>query len=48
MTEQQKRTAARMQYLAEQINEQQSRARALSQTDLEQKNTEQILEASPP
>ena len=47
MTEQQKRTAARMQYLAEQINEQQSRAKALSQTDPEPESTEQTLEASP-
>ena len=36
MTEQQKRTAARMQQLAEQINEQQSQATALSQIDPEQ------------
>lgn len=46
MTEQQKRTAARMQYLAEQINEQQSRAKALSQSDLEPQSTEQTQEAS--
>ena len=36
MTEQQKRTAARMQYLAEQINEQQSQATALSPSEPEQ------------
>ena len=47
MTEQQKRTAARMHYLAEQINEQQSRAKALSQTDQEPESTEQTPEASP-
>ena len=46
MTEQQKRTAARMQYLAEQINEQQSRAKVASQSDLEPQSTEQTLEAS--
>ena len=46
MTEQQKRTAARMQYLAEQINEQQSRAKVASQSDQEQKSTEQTPEAS--
>ena len=41
MTEQQKRMAARYH-----LNEQQSRAKALSQSDLEQKSTEQTLEAS--
>ena len=44
MTEQQKRMAARY----HQLNEQQSRAKVLSQSDLEQKSTEQTLEASPP
>ena len=44
MTEQQKRMAARY----HQLNEQQSQAKALSQSDLEQKSTEQTLEASPP
>ena len=43
MTEQQKRMAARY----HQLNEQQSQAKALSQSDLEQKSTEQTLEASP-
>ena len=42
MTEQQKRMAARY----HQLNEQQSQAKALSQSDLEQKSTEQTLEAS--
>ena len=46
MTEQQKPTGARMQQLAEQINEQQSRAKVASQSDQEQKSTEQTLEAS--
>ena len=44
MTEQQKRMAARY----HQLNEQQSQAKASSQSDLEQKSTEQTLEASPP
>ena len=43
MTEQQKRMAARY----HQLNEQQSQAKASSQSDLEQKSTEQTLEASP-
>ena len=43
MTEQQKRMAARL----HQLNEQQSQAKASSQSDLEQKSTEQTLEASP-
>ena len=42
MTEQQKRMAARYH-----LNEQQSQAKASSQKDLEQKSTEQTLEASP-
>ena len=42
MTEQQKRMAARL----HQLNEQQSQAKASSQKDLEQKSTEQTLEAS--
>ena len=42
MSEQQKRMAARY----HQLNEQQSQATALSQSDLEQKSTEQTLEAS--
>ena len=42
MTEQQKRMAARYH-----LNEQQSQAKASSQSDLEQKSTEQTLEASP-
>ena len=41
MSEQQKRMAARYH-----LNEQQSQATALSQSDLEQKSTEQTLEAS--
>ena len=43
MTEQQKRMAARY----HQLSEQQSPAKASSQKDLEQKSTEQTLEASP-
>ena len=46
MTDQQKRSAARMQELAEQINEQQSRAKVACQMDQERQNMEQILEAS--
>ena len=42
MTEQQKRMTARYH-----LNEQQSQATALSQSDLEQKSTEQTLEVSP-
>mgnify|MGYP003328492159 FL=1 len=42
MTEQQKRMAARYH-----LNEQQSQAKASSQKDLEQRSTEQTLEASP-
>ena len=42
MTEQQKRMAARY----HQLSEQQSQAKASSQKDLEQKSTEQTLEAS--
>ena len=42
MTEQQKRMAARL----HQLTEQQSQAKASSQSDLEQKSTEQTLEAS--
>ena len=43
MTEQQKRMAAKY----DQLNERQSQAKASSQSDLEQKSTEQTLEASP-
>ena len=44
MTDQQKRMAVRYQ----QLSEQQSQAKALSQSDLGQKSTELTLEASPP
>ena len=42
MTEQQKRMAVKY----DQLNERQSQAKASSQSDLEQKSTEQTLEAS--
>ena len=44
MTDQQKRMAAKY----DQLNKRQSQAKASSQSDLEQKSTEQTLEASPP